>query len=53
MLSQLQGLYEPGKSFNSYAPHVMTADKTLSKIVSVDARDQTDDTFYLISAVSR
>lgn len=53
MLSQLQLLYEPGRSYDSYAPHVMTADANLSKIVSLDTIDQTDATFYLITAWGR
>lgn len=50
MLTQLARFYAPGDSFNAYAPHVMQADATLDKIVSFDYRDQTDGTFYLISA---
>lgn len=50
MLQQLKEAYKPGASFNSYAPHVMTANKELTKIVGFDTRDQTDDTFYLIAA---
>jgi hypothetical protein len=52
MLSQLQANYEPG-SFLSYAPHVMHANKALTEIVSFDEIDQTDDTFYLITAFGR
>ena len=52
MLASLQAAYQPG-SYRSYAPHVMTADKTLRKIVGFDSVDQTDDTFYLIAAWGR
>eukprot|EP01052_Picozoa_sp_SAG31_P046082 SAG31_NODE_8670_length_1410_cov_1.341724_2_plen_360_part_00 len=49
MLSQLQDHYNPD-SFLSYAPHVMQANKELTRIISFDTIDQTDDTFYLIAA---
>ena len=43
----------PRRSFNSYAPHVMQANKNLTEIVSEDTTDQTDDSFYLICAWGR
>lgn len=36
-----------------YAPHVMTADASLSRIVSFDMADQTDGTMHLAVAFSR
>jgi hypothetical protein len=50
MLTQLRQNYHRGPSFLSYAPHVMQANQALTKIVSFDEIDQTDDTFYLIAA---
>ena len=50
LLSQLSRFYEAGESFNSYAPHTMTVDHNLTKAVSLGTIDQTDDTFYLITA---
>eukprot|EP00039_Didymoeca_costata_P007405 m.99424 g.99424 ORF g.99424 m.99424 type:complete len:763 (+) comp13674_c0_seq11:167-2455(+) len=52
MLTSLSDAYNASGQL-SYAPHVMTADKNLDKIISFDTRDQTDDTFYLISAWGR
>lgn len=41
-------------AFNtSYAPHVLIADATLSKIVSLDMADQTDGTMHLAAAFAR
>lgn len=53
MLSSLLEAFAPSNKFSTYAPHVMTANKNLTKIVSFDTRDQTDDTFYLITAWGR
>eukprot|EP00040_Diaphanoeca_grandis_P030357 m.179339 g.179339 ORF g.179339 m.179339 type:complete len:802 (-) comp31971_c0_seq3:129-2534(-) len=53
MLSTLNQASLDGSPFLSYAPHVMNANKNLTKILGFDTRDQTDDTFYLIVAWGR
>ena len=52
-LTSLRSAHAAGAKSMAYAPHVMHANKDLTKIEGFDTIDQTDDTFYLIAAWGR
>ena len=53
MLASLKTAHATGDKSNAYAPHVMRANQNLTKIEGFDTTDQTDGTFYLITAWGR